>query len=111
MDDAVLPNDGNESVALVAGATVIGAPLRDVHGLPTTSEGEIVGTSGLTQFRVLSDDEYEVHGFAAEEDTTAGMAAFQQIDVFLQSSWDGEPRIVVPPLCPEMRCDFGPLRP
>lgn len=103
--DEVLPNDGNEFVAILLDATMIGAPLHAVHGLESATE--IRGASGLTQYRVTSSDVYDVHGFAAKQDTVAGQAAFEQIRLFLDSSWAGETRIAVPTLCPAMSCDFG----
>ncbi len=103
--DEVLPNEGNEFVAIATRATMVGAALRPVHGL--ASANEVVGGSAITQFHVLGADAYEVHGFAADQETVAGRAAFEQIDEFLRSAWDdGAPRIVAPSLCPAMSCDF-----
>lgn len=108
MGDPVLPNAGNEAVAIVTGAVQVGAVLSPIHGLDAEPT-EIVGRSGITQFRVASEGgTFDVHGFAADQGTTAGQAAFEQIELFLNSTWDtGMPIIRVPSLCPGGDCDFS----
>jgi hypothetical protein len=105
MGDAVLPNAGNELVGIVTHATMIGTPISPIYGLPTAME--IVGASGITQFDVGSEGTFDVHGFAARQDTVPGMAAFEQIRLFLTTAWDdGTPTIRVPSLCPDGSCNF-----
>jgi hypothetical protein len=68
-------------------------------------------TSGaaIEQFRVPDTGQYDVHGFAAL-DTLAADAAFDQIQLLLDSAWAGHPEIVHAELCdvtgPEGACDF-----
>lgn len=105
MGDQVLPNAGNEFVGIVTHATMIGTPISPIHGLPTAME--VVGSSGITQFDVGVDGVFDVHGFAANQDTVPGRAAFEQIRLFLTTAWDdGTPTIRVPSLCPAGSCDF-----
>ncbi len=105
MGDQVLPNAGNEFVAIATGATQIGGRLSVIGDLPFANS--ISGATGITQFRVSDIGLYEVHGFAAR-DTPAGRAAFDQIQLFLNSAWAGAPVIDVPAGCPGMVCDFPP---
>lgn len=105
MGDQVLPNAGNELVGIVTHATMIGTPIHPIHGLPVAME--VVGASGITQFDVGSDGVFDVHGFAANQDSVPGRAAFEQIRLFLTTAWDdGTPTIRVPTLCPDGSCDF-----
>jgi hypothetical protein len=105
MGDQVLPNAGNELVGIVTHATMIGTPISPIHGLPVAME--VVGESGITQFDVGSEGVFDVHGFAANQDTVPGRAAFEQIRLFLTTAWDdGTPTIRVPTLCPGGSCNF-----
>jgi hypothetical protein len=108
MGDPVLPNAGNEAVAIVTGAVQVGAVLSPIVGLDAEPT-EVVGRSGITQFRVASEGgTFDVHGFAADQSTTAGQAAFEQIELFLESAWEtGMPIVRVPSLCPGGSCDFS----
>jgi hypothetical protein len=108
MGDPVLPNAGNEAVAIVTDAAQVGAVLSPIEGLEAVPM-EVVGRSGITQFRVASEGgTFDIHGFAADQSTTAGQAAFEQIELFLNSTWDtGMPIIRVPTLCPGGSCDFS----
>jgi hypothetical protein len=103
MGDRVLPNPGSEFVAITAGATQVGTPLAEIVDLEQAES--VAGASGITQFRVYDEGLYDVHGFAAR-DTPAGNAAFDQIQSFLHSAWDGAPLITVPAGCPSGVCDF-----
>lgn len=109
MGDPVLPNPGNEFVGIAIDAVQVGAVLSPIYGL-TAEANEVSGRSGFTQFRVASSGgTFDVHGFAADQDTTAGQAAFEQIRLFLTTTWDtGVPVIRVPTLCPAGSCDFLP---
>lgn len=105
MGDQVLPNAGNELVGIVTHATMIGEPISPIYGLPVATE--VVGMSGITQFDVGSAGVFDVHGFAANQDSVPGRAAFEQIRLFLTSAWDdGTPTIRVPTLCPDGSCNF-----
>ncbi len=103
MGDEVLPNPGNELVAICTGATQVGVPLSPIEGLSSATHAS--GASGMTQFRVGDTGLYDVHGFAARN-TPAGHAAFDQIQSFLDSAWAGAPEITVPPGCGESGCVF-----
>lgn len=103
MGDPVLPNIGSAMVAVTADALQVGAVLEPIEGLETA--GEAVNTSGITQYRVPGDDDYAIHGFAAE-DGPAGDAARAQIEAYLLSVFAGEPRVTVPAGCPGGSCDF-----
>lgn len=109
MGDPVLPNAGNEFVGIAVGATQVGGVLSPIYGL-ADEPVEVTGRSGFTQFRVASSGgTFDVHGFAADQNTVAGQAAFEQIRLFLTSTWDtGTPIIRVPSLCPGGVCDFSP---
>ena len=89
------------------GAVHVGVPIQPFVGLEQVDEA--VGKTAITQYRINSDDQLEVHGFA-DGNTRAGQAARQQIQAFLESVWAGAPRIDVPPLCLEAHadgsCDF-----
>ncbi len=108
MGDPVLPNAGNEFVAISSDAVQVGGVLSPIYGL-MSEPTEVMGMSGITQFRVAdSGGTFDVHGFAADQGTVAGQAAFEQIELFLTSTWDtGTPIIRVPTLCPAGRCDFS----
>lgn len=103
LGDEVLPNEGNEFVAIVTGATQVGVPLRPIEGATVASH--VTGASGMTQYQVGDTGIYDVHGFAAR-DTAAGRAAFDQIQSFLDSAWAGTPEIAVPAGCPATGCVF-----
>jgi hypothetical protein len=104
MGDMVLPNPGNEMVAIVTHATQVGVVLRPIEGL--SSANMVTGMSGMTQYHVGDTGTFDVHGFAAR-DTPAGHAAFAQITSFLDSAWAGTPVITVPAGCdPTMGCVF-----
>jgi len=108
MGDPVLPNAGNEFVAISSDAVQVGGVLSPIYGL-MSEPTEVMGRSGITQFQVAdSGGTFDVHGFAADQHTVAGQAAFEQIELFLSSTWDtGTPIIRVPSLCPAGRCDFS----
>ena len=101
--DQVLPNPGNEFVAILTGAQQVGVPLHPIEGLTDTDH--LVGATGMTQYQVGDTGVYDVHGFAAR-DTPAGRAAFGQIEHFLETSWAGNPDITVPSTCPSTGCVF-----
>lgn len=101
--DDVLPNPGNEFVAIVTGATQVGVPLHPIEGL--TDADHVTGATGMTQYQVGDTGVYDVHGFAAR-DTVAGNAAFDQIQHFLDTAWAGSSEIVVPAACPASGCVF-----
>jgi hypothetical protein len=104
IDDPIVPNPGSEMVAVVTGATQVGAVLVPIAaGIPTAPFVE--GKSGITQYHVTSSDPYSVHGFAAQE-TPAGIAARAQIESFVESIYTGTPKITVPPGCANGSCDF-----
>jgi hypothetical protein len=110
MGDPVLPNAGTEMVAVVSRAQQVGAVLHPIWEVESAEEA--VGASAITQFDTgydPADDDniYRIHGFAARGGP-AGDAAREQILSFVQSVWEGEPRITVPTLCPEGRCAFSP---
>lgn len=106
MGDEVVPNPGSEFLAIVTGATHVGAILAPIHGLPH-EDVEVVGTSGITQFVSESDGIGDVHGFAANQGFASGRAAFEQIETFLRTAWDdGAPVVRVPSLCVGGSCDF-----
>lgn len=102
--DRVLPNPGNEFVAIVTGAMQVGVPLHPIEGLADADH--VTGASGMTQFQVGDTGLYDVHGFAAR-DTMAGRAAFDQIQRFLDSAWAGTPEITTPAGCPASGCVFA----
>jgi hypothetical protein len=103
--DPVVPNPGSEMVAVVTGATQVGAVLVPIPaGIPTATE--VDGKSAITQFEVTSMDPFDIHGFAAL-DTPAGMAARSQIAAFVQSVYAGAPKITVPAGCPNGNCNFS----
>jgi hypothetical protein len=101
--DDVLPNPGNEFVAIVTGATQVGVPLHPILGL--SDADHVTGATGMTQFQVGDTGIYDVHGFAAR-DTPAGRAAFEQIQHFLDTAWAGSAEIVVPTGCGASGCVF-----
>jgi hypothetical protein len=104
MGDEVVPNAGTELVAIVAGASMVGAPLSRIVGVPEAGR-EARGTSVITQFRAETADIGDVHGFAASGNPS-GRAAQDQIRGFLESTWAGAPVVRVPDACPDGRCDF-----
>lgn len=108
MGDPVLPNVGTAMLAKSRGATLVGSPLDEMLvGLERADE--VVGKTGITQFRTPFTDDLDIHGFAEEEGPVAD-AAREQIEVFLTSWLAGEPpRIIEPSACAEQgSCDFGP---
>jgi hypothetical protein len=102
--DSVLPNPGNEFVAIVTGATQVGVPLHPIEGL--TDADHATGATGMTQFQVGDTGIYDVHGFAAR-DTVAGNAAFGQIEHFLDTAWAGSSEITIPAACGPSGCVFA----
>ncbi len=108
LGDPVLPNLGNELVAVSARAVQVGKVLSPVVGVAPATEA--VGRAGFTQFDVplSGTDTSGRHGFV-DGDTGAGLAAREQIAAFLASVWAGAPRIVEPPRClanGDAGCDF-----
>jgi hypothetical protein len=102
--DPVVPNPGSEMVAVVTGATQVGAVLVPIAaGIPDASE--VDGKSGITQYHVTSTDPFKIHGFAAQS-TPAGAAARAQIAAFVASIYAGAPKITVPAGCTNGSCDF-----
>lgn len=113
MGDPILPNIGTHLVATSSRAVQVGAVLEPVEGVTQTSEAR--GRSALTQFRIPNTikDDLARHGFGGR-DTLAGIAAREQISLFLDSVWSGAPRITVPPTCERAglkSCDFGDTAP
>jgi hypothetical protein len=104
MGDEVVPNAGTELMAIVAGASMVGAPLSPIVGVPEAGR-EARGTSVITQFRAETAEIGDVHGFAASGNPS-GRAAQDQIRGFLESTWAGAPVVRVPDACPDGRCDF-----
>ena len=102
MGDPILPNPGTEIAAVAVGARHVGGVLEPIVGVSPADE--VVGGSGLTQFRVPAGDRFAVHGFAAR-DTPAGVAAREQMLAFVRSVRAGAAVIAPPPSCPT-RCDF-----
>jgi hypothetical protein len=103
--DPVVPNPGTEMVAVVTGATQVGAILVPIAaGIPHATE--VDGASGITQYHVTSSDPFDIHGFAAQN-TPAGDAARSQIQAFVTSVWAGAPKITAPAGCPNGNCDFS----
>ena len=103
MGDPILPNEGTALLSVAVGAGQVGAVLSPILGVETASE--IVGKSGLTQYRTADKDAYDIHGFAATGGP-AGDAARQQITAYLKSVWAGAPKITVPEGCAGGNCDF-----
>lgn len=106
--DRVLPNLGTELVAAAAGAVQVGPVIVPVHGVAPSSGP--VGQTALTQFRLPASvtDTGAIHAFFGK-DTTAGVAAREQLRAFLRSAWSGAPRIELPPTCAAngaRGCDF-----
>jgi hypothetical protein len=105
IDDPVVPNPGSEMVAVVTGAKQVGAVLVPIAaGIPTATE--VDGASAITQYKVISSDPLQIHGFAAQS-TPAGDAARSQIAAFVQSIYAGSPKITVPAGCVGGSCDFS----
>lgn len=107
--DPVMPNIGTDLVATSTGALHLGEVLRPVVGLTSASRAE--GANALTQYKVVDEGQFAVHGFA-DRDTPAGRAALEQIAAFIRSYWDtGTPVITLPSGCvdntPAMSCDFS----
>ena len=103
--DPVVPNPGSEMVAVVTGATQVGAVLVPIAaGIPTATQ--VTGKSGITQYHVTSSDPFDVHGFAAQA-TPAGDAARAQIAAFVSSIYTGTPTITIPAGCINGSCDFS----
>jgi hypothetical protein len=103
--DPVVPNLGTAMLARARGAALVGDPLDDwVEGLEITTG--VVGRTGLTQYLSPYTDEYDIHGFAAE-DGPVGEAAREQIDAFLGAWARGEPPPVVLPSGCAAACDFS----
>jgi hypothetical protein len=105
MGDEVVPNAGTELMAIVTGATMVGAPLSPIVGVPDEPV-EVRGRSAITQFRAETAELGDVHGFAGNTGNPSGQAAQEQIREFLSSTWDGAPVVHVPSQCPAGRCDF-----
>ncbi len=103
MGDPVLPNEGTAMLSVAVGAGQVGAVLSPILGVETSSE--VVGKSGLTQYRTADMDGYDIHGFAAKSGL-AGDAARDQITTYLKSVWEGQPKITVPAGCLGGSCDF-----
>lgn len=101
--DPVLPNPGSEMVAVVTGAEQVGKVLVPIAGVAPVEAAE--GHTALTQYRVPGTDELDIHGFASK-DTPAGAAAREQIEAFLMSVYDKNPRITLPSGCKGGSCDF-----
>jgi hypothetical protein len=101
--DPVLPNPGTHMVAEVLHATMVGAVLTPVEGLPTADS--TTEMTGLTQFHVPGSDPLDVHGFA-DRSGPGGDAAREQILTFVESAFDESARIEIPSGCASMSCDF-----
>ncbi len=107
--DPIMPNIGSEMVAVAAHAAYVGTPIVPVAGLDVVASTQ--DASGATQYRIGSEDDLALHGFAAKDDA-AGQAAREQITSFVQSVLAGEPKITVPSGCdptPNQSCDFSGL--
>ena len=106
--DPVLPNIGSDLAATTAKALHIGAVLHPVVDVEPADLA--VGRSGFTQYKVASEDPYDIHGFGAGH-SPAGLAAREQIRAFIHSVWAGDPQITLPQACienfPAESCDFS----
>lgn len=101
--DPVLPNIGSEILAACFSASLLQPAIVPVDTLPSADRVE--GGSALEQFQVpLSDGDYGIHGFAAN-DTPASDAAMAQILSFFMSALDGAPVIEHAALCEEDNAD------
>ncbi|HNH45888.1 MAG TPA: hypothetical protein PKY30_02560 [Myxococcota bacterium] len=106
MGDPVQPNLGTAMFARATEATVVGVPLDDML-LDLPQAESLEGQTGITQFRTSDTDMYGIHGFAATS-SEAGMAAMEQIRIYMESTSGGNPRIEVPSACVERgSCDFA----
>ena len=106
--DPILPNIGSEFVATSSHAVQLGAVLEPIVGVSRVPGP--VTRSAITQFRVPATvTGLSIHGFAAG-DSSAGIAAREQISSFLTSIWAGSPKIELPSTCllrPDQSCDFS----
>ncbi len=102
--DPILPNAGTNMVASALNAVHIGEVLLPIVDLQSADEA--IGVTGITQYKVSSDDALDIHGFGAK-DAPAGVAARSQILSFVQSVWAGAPKIEVPVECANGSCDFS----
>ncbi len=105
--DPVMPNIGSDMVAVAARAAHVGTPIVPIDGLELLASAQ--DRSGITQYRIASDDDLALHGFAAS-DHEAGLAAREQITSFVLSVLAGAPEITVPSGCdatPSQSCDFS----
>ncbi len=109
MGDPVMPNDATAMVAASVDAVQVGVVLDPILDLRVASTA--VAESGITQFRVDSEEIYAVHGFA-ERDDPPGIAAREQILDFVMTALAEEPLITVPAGCTtgtaDGSCDFTP---
>ncbi|MBW2457255.1 MAG: hypothetical protein JRI68_22295 [Deltaproteobacteria bacterium] len=107
--DPIMPNIGSEMVAVAARAAYVGTPIVPVAGLDVVASTQ--DASGSTQYRIASEDDLALHGFAAN-DHAAGQAAREQITSFVLSVLAGQPEVTVPSGCdptPNQSCDFSGL--
>jgi hypothetical protein len=106
MGDPVQPNLGTAMFARATHATLVGVPLDDML-LDLPQADSLEGQTGITQFRTSDTDMIGIHGFAATS-SEAGLAAMEQIRLYMESTAGGNPQIVVPSACVENgSCDFG----
>lgn len=84
------------------------APIVGLDGLERAPEA--IGRSAYTEFKTDETSASAVHGFAATN-SAAGLAARDQIEAFIQTLWDGAPRIEIPQRCQQTArpgvCDFS----
>ncbi len=104
MGDPILPNIGSDITATSTGAVHIGAVLEAIVGVePVAGPAD---ATAITQFKVASTDELDIHGFGAGE-SPAGVAAREQIEHFIMTALTGQPEIIVPQSCLMQSCDFS----
>jgi len=102
--DPILPNAGTNMVATALNAVHIGKILLPIVDLESAEQA--AGRTGITQYKVTSDDALDIHGFGAK-DSPAGIAARSQILGFVESVWAGAPLIETPTECVNASCDFS----
>jgi hypothetical protein len=102
--DPILPNAGTNMVATALGAVHIGEVLLPIVDLESAERA--AGITGITQYKVASDDALDIHGFGGGS-SPAGVAARSQILAFVESVWAGAPLIETPMDCVDASCDFS----
>ncbi len=96
--DPVLPNIGNDMVAVASHAEQVGVVLNPIVTCENVPQAQ--NHNAMTQFKVPKTitEPLEIHGFAAGS-SPAGIAAQEQIVSSIASVWAGAPVFSVPPEC------------